>query len=357
MPREPLILLVFTIIFGLSACASAESERSTKPNNTNKSKCDRYFGLSVNETNSVKFADAYQKAQKLGVNIATFPVPWDEVEKSPFQCKNNLVNVVNQFYRSQDKSICLEINPIDTNNLRVPKDLQNQKFNSAKFISRFKHSLKWCLTNLPDVKIRCIVIGNEIDGYLHSADSWRQYLAFFKNIKGYVHNIKPSIPVGTKITLSGILNSPNKNMNELIASSDVLMTTYYPLNPDFTVKPPGSIHKDLRTLLTRYPKKDIYLLEWGYPTSKVVNSNEDKQALFVKETFKAWDQNKNRIKLINFVWMNEMPSSNIDKFRKYYRLNDRKFLGFLSSLGFCTESGSNKKGYLQIQRESRERGW
>ncbi len=52
---------------------------------------------------------------------------------------------------------------------------------------------------------------------------------------------------------------------DMYRKSDEVMTTYYPLNGDFTVKDPDVILDDFQTLVDLFPGKEILMTEIGYP--------------------------------------------------------------------------------------------
>jgi hypothetical protein len=123
------------------------------------------------------------------------------------------------------------------------------------------------------------------------------------------------------------------------------------------VREPATVHKDFATITALYPEKDIYFLELGYPSSKICDSSESKQAEFIAETFQAWDTYAEQIKAINFAWLNEIPASSVKEFESYYGFSNKGFAAYLGSLGFLNEDGSEKASYVQLKAEAEARGW
>jgi len=70
------------------------------------------------------------------------------------------------------------------------------------------------------------------------------------------------------LLVDGLIGPHRAAMQTLNQSSDVILVTYYPLNPDFTVRDPETAFgTDLDRLCRAYPKRPIVYLEAGCPTS------------------------------------------------------------------------------------------
>ena len=138
-----------------------------------------------------------------------------------------------------------------------------------------------------------------------------------------------------------------------------MMTTYYPLKGDFSVKDPDVILEDFETLVELFPGQEILITEIGYPTSAENNSSEIKQAEFIQYMFQAWDTHADQISLISYSWLSDLPKSSVRELESYYGLKDKGFAEFLRTLGLRTYSGSGKDkiGFEAFQIEAESRGW
>lgn len=321
-------------------------------------KGDRYISIALNETPSQKFDKAIKKGQEIGIQVATLPIPWDEVERAPGKYHNDLLKIANDFYSKAGIELAIELNPIDTNNLRTPVDLQKKAFDDPEVIKRYQKALDWVLKKLPAVKIFSLSIGNEVDGILAQDETkWRQYTNFYKAVSDYARQKKPGLKVGCKVMARGMLEKAIEQAKQLNASSDVIMITHYPLTEEFKVMNPDTIARTMGDVSRIYRDKPIYFMELGYPSSTVIGSSEEKQAEFIVETFKAWDQQKAHVKFICFVWLYDRPKKELSLFRKYYKLNNPNFLQYLASLGLCDYRGKEKMAFKILKEESKGRGW
>jgi hypothetical protein len=250
------------------------------------------------------------------------------------------------------------IGPIDTNNLRLPVDLADKAFDDPEVIERFKRLLDYVFSQIPDLELSSFSIGNEIDGFLSTnKEMWQQYTNFFQEVFAYAKTKRPNLLVGSKIGFSGLTVSAYDLSQTLIRVSDVVMVTYYPIKPDFSVREPKVVHQDFAKLVDLFPNKPIYILEAGYPSSERLVSSEEKQAEFMREIFRAWDTHASHILVLDFLWLHDLPFAVVEELGVYYRFDDKNFLAYLATLGFRTHEGQDKEAFLVLQQEAKLRGW
>lgn len=268
------------------------------------------------------------------------------------------MQIADQFYPAQRIKVSLEINPIDTNNVRLPKDLSGKAWNDPMVIERFQKLLDWVFTQIPKLELVSLTIGNEIDASLgNDIPRWQQYEAFFKVAAAHARKLRPGLKVGAKVTLTPLLKAapnPAKSLND---HTDLLLTTYYPLMLDFTVKPPTVVPEDLKKLAEAYRGRTIYLLEAGYPSGALCKSSEEKQAEFVRALFAAWDTHRDQIKLVCFTWLTDLSPESVTQFTRYYGTSQTGFAEYLRTLGLVTHSGTEKRAFGELVAEAKRRGW
>ena len=324
------------------------------------SKKDRLLSIDLTTASDDDFGKAFTLAREAGMQVTSLSLAWDELEPSPGQygTELNWLEIFNDFYSEQDIAISLSLTPIDTNNLRLPEYLKNKAFDDPEVIEAFKRLLDYVFSQIPDLELSCLSIGNEIDGYLATdKELWQQYTIFFREIYGYIKSKYPELLVGSKIGFGGLTGTAYALSADLIKTSDVVMLTYYPLEPDFTVKEPVVIHEDFAKLVELFPDKAIFVLESGYPSSPLLGSSEAKQAEFVREIFRAWDTYSENIKLLDFLWLHDLPPMVVEELGGYYGLDDEKFLAYLATLGLRTFDGEDKQAFQVLQEEASRRGW
>jgi len=366
--RLIIITVIITIVL-IGGCSSGggttSPNKSTSPNNGEDvvPKGGRMLGVAITVAEDNDYDSAFNTAETAAnLEIDSLAIAWDDVETSPtvYNPDPNFLAIANAFYPTKNIKVALEINPIDTSIKRVPSDLIGTAFNDPVMIQRFKDLIDYVFTQIPDLELVSLTIGNEIDVYLGTDSAlWAEYQEFFNAIKAYVKTGHPALNVGVKGTFDGLTDTAKSYLETLNQNADVVMVTYYPLNNDFTVQDPDVVESDFQELLSIYSGKPIYFLEAGYPSSSLCNSSEEKQAEFIKEVFESWDNHSSEIPFIIFIWLTDISQTTLDYYESYYGVSDQKFLGFLGTLGLRTYAGSgtDKKAFTTLQTEAKARGW
>jgi hypothetical protein len=320
----------------------------------------RILGIDLTLPADNNVSKAYYMAKGAGIGVVQLSPCWDDIEPSASQYEDPVGDMAaaRTFYSHEGLRVALAVSPLDTNNDRRPADLKDKPFDDPTTIDRYNAMLDNMLPKLDGVTLLDVSIGNEVDVYLGSdADKWEQYVNFFGETKKHLKAGRPGLKVGVKATFDGLTRRNVEQLKRLNEESDVILVTYYPLNPDFTVKEPSVVRDDFNTICTLYPGKDIYFLELGYPSSPLLNSSNDKQAEFVRQAFAAWDGHEGQVKAVNFVYMHDVSQSQLDKMAAYYGLDDPKFLAFLGTLGLRTNDGKDKPAWAAFEEEAKARGF
>ena len=358
---------LFIIALALISLACGESAEVT-PDPTpapvkitdTQPKGDRILAIDVTDPADGDYDASITKALDTGAEALSLSLFWDEIETAPgkHEPTPNFLEIANAYYPTRGIAVDLVINPIDTNQARLPKDLQNLPFDDPEVISRFNNLLDYIFTQIPELDIVSLSIGNEIDGYFGTeTQKWAEYTAFYAATSAHARTLRSGLVVGTKGMYDGVIGSSADYFQKINAHSDAIFVTYYPLNGDYTVRKPNTVYEDFDAITKAYPEKDIYFLELGYPSSEKCNSSEEKQAAFITETFRAWDIHAEQIKVINFSWLNDISPYSVEEFEKYYGFSNRGFAAYLGSLGFLNYDGSEKSAYGQLKAEAEARGW
>jgi hypothetical protein len=346
-------LVVYLILTSsLLGCTSSEAQPLPKG--------ERLLSMDLTWAENSDFGEAFTLAKASGIQATNISLQWDELEPSPGQytSPDNLLQNANSFFSTQDIAVSLMVGFIDTNNLRLPSDLAQKPFDDPETIERFKRLLDYVFTEIPDLELTSLSLGNEIDGYLATDKKlWQQYSHFFREASAYAKTKRASLIVGSKVTFAGLTGSAYTLSSSIVTTSDAVMLTYYPLNADFTVKNPRVVFDDFARLVQAFPDKPIYILEAGYPSSLLLGSSEEKQADFVQNVFRAWDEQAAYIKLIDFLWLHDIVPALVAELGGYYGLKDEKFLAYLATLGLRTFDGRDKQAFRAFQQEAQARGW
>ncbi len=323
-------------------------------------KANRILSIDITMADGNDFDKAFEIAKEAGMQATNLSITWDEFETSPnsFEPETNYLELANDYYPAKNTKISLMLGFIDSNNLRLPSDLKNEKLDSPILIKRFEAFIDYAMSQVADLELSSLAINNEIDIFLGENETlWQQYSNFYQKISKYLRLNYPDIKFGSKITYDGLLGFAKEQAKALNTFSDLIMLTYYPIKEDFSVRDPKEVAIDFANIVKQYPDKEIYILEAGYPSSSILASSEEKQAEFVKEVFKAWDIQVEHIKLIDFLWLHDLPPEALTYYGRYYGLDSKLFLAFIGSLGLRTFNGEDKPAFKMLLSEAKARAW
>jgi hypothetical protein len=350
-------LTIFVLAVTLLIATGCVSQRSISQTSLQG---DRILSIAVTTAQDDNFDRAFAKAREVGIQATNLALSWEDLETAPkyYQPAPNFLAIANSFYPYQNMKIALEINPIDTTTLRIPKDLRNKSIDDPSVIARYNQLLSWVFQQIPDLELVSLTVGNEIDSYLgDDPTKWRQYQTFFEAVSAYARSQRPKLSVGVKATFEGLTGQAQEFLKALNTSSDVIMGTYYPLEINFEAKSVEVVDADFKKLTLVYRERPVFLLEVGYPSSPLCGSSEESQAAFIAKVFEAWDKYHSQIKLISFTWLTDLSAATIDEMISYYGISDRCFTEFLATLGLRTQFDLDKMAFTQLKQEASQRGW
>jgi len=142
---------------------------------------------------------------------------------------------------------------------------------------------------------------------------------------------------------------------------DSAALTYYPLNTDFSVRPVSAVATDFALMTTEIPGKNILLQECGYPSSPVNRSSEVLQADFISAVFDAWDNHRNRIRLVDLAWQYDVSSTTVDQWVIDFGMtgnpDEAAFRAYLGTLGLGNYDSTEKAAMQRLRDELQARKW
>ena len=346
---QPTLILVMQI--SLPTFLWADTGKPVAP------KGDRLLGLGINE-GSIGFERAFAAAREAGMQFTELATQWDDIEPKLGEFTNQWLDIANAYYPRVGIRLVISLNPIDTNRLRLPADLRDKPLDDPAVIQRYNKAADYVLSRVSDSELVAFAVGNEIDGYLGvDREKWQQYERFFQATSRHIRARRPGVVVGTKVMLPSLIGENHALAKAMNVHADAVLTTYYPLGDGFRVKTRAEVDKDLNAVFQQYKHKSVYLLEVGCPSSTFLGSSDGRQAEFVRQVFKFWDDHRERLKVVNFIWLHDISATEVQSYTKYYKLNDRGFAEYLGSLGLRHHDGKDKDAFTALQQESKSRGW
>lgn len=335
-------------------------------------KGDRVFAWQVDMAENNSFDSAYAYTETACIESIHFTFSWNLMEPiaGTFDQTflNNTLGISDILFPALGTKMELNIPTMNVVTKDVPADLLNVDFDDLVMINRFKTILDTIFSRLPNLELSALNIGNESDIFMGTDPL--QFSAFkifldsvvphAKQLYFNIHN--DSLKVGTTLTHAGLINPTQASMCHLLNSNlDVVSTTYYPLNSDFTMKPPTVVSTDFSDLVTEYPDtaQPIYFTECGYSSSSLCNSSDSLQSEFFKNVFTAWDTFQDNIKYLTIFKSTDWSHATVANLAVQFGISDTIFKEYLRTLGVRTfpGDGTNKIAYETILCELNARGW
>ncbi len=101
---------------------------------------------------------------------------------------------------------------------------------------------------------------------------------------------------------------------------------------------------------------EIRFIECGYSTSSINGSSEELQKQYEEEIFKSWAKHESVIRHIDFTWLHDLSTEEVDELKQIYGISTETFGEYLRTPGFKTFNGQDKPGYTQLKEEALKRG-
>lgn len=335
-------------------------------------KGDRILAWQVDQAENNDYDSAFLYAQNACMESIHLAVSWSTIESNSGNFDAGAIagifDVANIYYPAFGTKVELQLATINTVAKETPADLINTDFDDPLMVNRFKTFLDTVFAHIPDMELSALNIGNEHDIYFGgNATAYSQYKSFLNEIVPYAKQLYfnlhgTNLKVGTTFTFDGLIDTSSALLCQSVNDSlDIVSTTYYPLNSDYTMEDPSIVSSDFGSLVTLYPNinQPIYFAECGYSSGALCNSSEAKQAEFYQHVFSAWDTYQDNIKYLTIFKSTDWSQASIDTFEIYYGISDPIFLEYLATLGVRNweGDGSNKLAYGTILCELEARNW
>ena len=335
-------------------------------------KGDRIFAWQIDVAENDNYDSAWAQAENACMESTHFFVTWADLEPDTGMFDSNTVSgyldIIDLYLSIKNMPMEFVVAPINTVKREVPNELETVAFDNPNMIRLFKRALDTIFFHLQNVELTAFNIGNESDVYFGgNPTAYAEYKTFLDSVVPHAKALYQQyhgkdIKVGTTLTHTSLVNSPGKALcQSLNAGLDIVSATYYPLNPDFTMKAPSVVEEDFDSLVSAYPdtNQPIYFVECGYSSSPVCNSSEELQAEFFQNVFDAWDKHQANIKYLSVFKLTDWSLERVQELKTYYGINDTIFLEYLHGLGVRTwkNDGSDKDAMYVIKCELDERNW
>jgi hypothetical protein len=316
------------------------------------------LGLDSNPTpgqgyGSESMRKSFRMAVETGTTYTSFLPKWDELEPTAGRYRFDDLDQRVRFAEENNLPISLNIRVVDGDHRAMPSRYQGWKFDDPQ--------MKRALTDLlravgPRVhgRVKWIALGNEVDHYFERRrNEIGPYANLLDGVMGAVRDQFPDAQFTINFSDQHV-GDLNDRYAPITSKIDFFSFNYYPVNSDFTMRPPDVAGPEMVRMIQSAGNKQVMFQELGYASSPILNSSEEKQAQFVANAFDVLRQNRSKVFAATFNWMSDLPQSVVDSLGKYYKLpNSDRFKEFLGTLGFFDRNGRPKAAWQEFQRQAR----
>lgn len=303
-----------------------------------------------------RYLEAFQRVQDAGVSGQFQSYTWSALEPSAGVYDSaKLADFSSTMTSAEGNNLTqlLGLQVINTVQREVPAGLQTTSWDDPAMIGAFTQLLDQLLPHMAG-RVTYLSIGNEVDVYFENGrmGELAAYKTFVSAIQTYLATRLPQAQVGITITAGGWLGSNVQSWLDLTADTDVIVTTYYPLQGDFSVQPPTAAAADIPALLSVVTDRAWVFQEVGYPSSPQGGSSEAMQAEFVRQVFAAWRDADGRIPFLNWFLLHDFATDLVNQLVGYYGVSNPNFRAYLDSLGLRNRDNTDKQAWSVLVQEA-----
>jgi hypothetical protein len=296
-----------------------------------------------------------------GATTYELSVTWASLEPTPGTIDTSSLSALLTTVTSSHLVPYLVIKTIDTNQLTLPADLMDAsdatklngslQFDSPQVLTRFAALMDAVTPLLVGQGGFYLAVGNEVDVWLGANPTAQNaYMTFVAQARARVHLDDARLAVGATCTF-GVVGAAPALLSALLAVSDAASYTYYPLNADYSVRPPTVVSGDLSALVAAAQGKQVLLQEVGYPAGYLPTpgngSSAAMQQQFVTNIFAALAAQP-AIRYCSFMQMADYTPAEVTSFSTYYGISQPLFLEYLATLGLVDSTGVSKAAFAAL---------
>ncbi len=296
--------------------------------------------------------NALRQAHEAGMTLLHSAPKWNEFEKSQgrFALPDD-AEAIGEYAAEHDLPIALNVRIVDTNQRSMPKSYEGWRFDDPRVAERLRAALRAFPASYKK-HTRYLAIGNEVDGYFSShKDEIAAYAALMREVASTARQEFPDAQFTVNFTFGAV--GDMRRYRAITDLTDFASFTYYPLNGDFTMRPPSELRRDIERMLTAADGRKLYIQEIGYASAERLKSSPAKQAEFYREAFEIVRDHGDRIVGATFLFMSDLSDFVVNYLGLYYRLpNSGNFKAYIQTLGILERDGTPKPAWDVFRREA-----
>ncbi len=248
--------------------------------------------------------------------------------------------------------VALNVRVLDAGQRAMPRAYTGWNLDDPRMAERLIAVLRATAPRFKN-RVRWITLGNEVDSYFNSRRSdITRYARLLEAVTPEVRALFPGAPLSVNFTAGAAAHM--ERYRSILDRIDVVSFSYYPLNPDFTMRAPSAAGDDIRGMVEAAQGKDVLFQEIGYASASRLNSSEAKQAEFLQQVFAALSAHASRVVHARILFMSDLPQPVVDSLASYYKApHSENFKAYLETLGLFDQQGRPKLAWRVFEREAK----
>jgi hypothetical protein len=285
-----------------------------------------------------------------GANHFHYSVSWSRVERQPGVF--TLTDERTTLNSSSPLPVAFTLKVIDAGTRQVPDAYRSLAWDSPEMVFRVSRLIDQ-VAPLLGSRPWSYAIGNEIELYFaRHPDEIGAFARMLELLKPLVRLRHPGASFTTVWQLSAV-GDIQTTYAPVFATLDHVALTYYPLNPDLTVRPPDAVYQDLAFALERSSPLPIALQEIGYPTAALLGSSQEQQRDFMRNAFDAVSAvGPERVLGVTYLFQSDLPQWLVNDLVRAYQFDTANFRAFLTTLGLRDDRDRPKLAWNEFVRQA-----
>jgi hypothetical protein len=315
-----------------------------------------------NPTSQATMDAAWNECIAAGVDTYELSMAWTDIEVAPGVYDTTTLDSLLSILSLGNFSTYLSITTIDTVNLNLPADLVDPAnpqelapgltWDAPLMLSRFRTVLDLVVPRLAQNNGFFLVVGNEVDGWLAPRPAQLlPFATFVDAARQHAHGIEPRLAVGVAAQFDAVQSHPTI-LGALLAVTDNVPLTYYPLKSDFSVQDPSVVPGDFAAMEAAVAPRPLLIQEFGYPSGYAPvptnGSSNEKQRQFIANSFTYFQSNP-KLRFASCLQLGDWDPAYVTLLLSYYGVPDPVFAEYLGTLGLRDwVTGAAKPAYAEF---------
>jgi hypothetical protein len=254
---------------------------------------------------------AYQQslhiARESGVQVTHFYFEWDEIETAPGVYDWTVPDYIIEANALEGFEMSIVLKTINTTvRGQIPEGIATLPFDDPEFVNQLS-AFAAAFADRYAGRVHYLWIGNEVNDYFAAhRDEVDAYAMAFDGTRAAIRARHPDLPVGITFAYHDAETLDTLDVVETLNRGDAIAYTIYLYNDGFRfTRDPAEIGEYLDRMLDLAGDTPVAIVETGWNTASTLESSEEKQAEYIRQTFTALTERSDQIRFLTWFMLND----------------------------------------------------